>query len=150
MPITSGERRVGLLNMYVRIDHPFSPVEDGFLRSAAGVIAGIIQRKEVEEALRRSEERFALAVRGIDAGIWDWVLRTGAVYYSLRWKAMLGFNETEITGHHLEWETRIHPDDRVRALEALRDYLEGRTEEFELEHRLRHKDGTYRWIYSRQ
>jgi PAS domain S-box-containing protein len=149
VPITSGERRVGVLMMYVREGHPFSPVEDGFLRSAAGVIAGIIERKEVEEALRRSEERFALAVRGIDAGIWDWDLRTGTVYYSPRWKAMLGFNETEITGHYLEWETRIHPDDRVWALDAHRDYREGRTEEFKLEHRLRHKDGTYRWIYSR-
>ena len=101
----------------------------------------------MEEALRRSEERFALAVRGIDAGVWDRDLRTDAVYYAPRWKAMLGFSETEITGHYLEWETRIHPDDRVRALEVLRDYLEGRTEEFKLEHRLRHKDETYRWIY---
>ena len=149
VPITSGERRVGLLNMYVLHGHQFSQFEDGFLRSAAGVIAGIVERKEVEEALRQSEERFALAVRGIDAGVWDRDLRTDAVYYAPRWKAMLGFGETEITGQYVEWETRIHPDDRVRALEVVRDYLEGRTDEFELELRLRHKDETYRWIFSR-
>ncbi len=149
VPITNGERRIGLLNMYVRAGHEFSPLEDGFLGAAAGVIAGIIERREVEEALRRSEERLALAVRGLGAGIWDWDIRTGTVYFAPRWKAMLGLSETEVSGRYWERETRIHPDDRARALEALQEFLEGRTAEFELEHRLRHKDGTYRWICSR-
>jgi len=149
VPITNGERRIGLLNMYVRSGHDFSSVEDGFLGAAAGVIAGIIERREADETVRRSEERLALALRGLDAGIWDWDIRTGAVYFAPRWKAMLGLSETEVSGHFHERETRIHPDDRARALEALQDFLDGRTAEFELEHRLRHKDGTYRLICSR-
>ena len=88
------------------------------------MIAGIIERKQVEEALRRSDERLALAVRGLGAGIWDWDIRTGTVYYAPRWKAMLGLSETEVSGHFHERETRIHPDDRARALETLQEFLE--------------------------
>ena len=102
-----------------------------------------------EEALRRSEERFDLAVRGTDAGIWDWDLRTSEVYYSARWKSILGYAEDELRNEYSEWETRLHPDDRERAKKAIEDYIEGPDPEYELEHRLRHKDGTYRWILSR-
>ena len=93
-----------------------------------------------------SEERFALAVRGTNAGIWDWDLRTNQVYFSARWKSMLGRGEDEIPHEFTEWERRIHPEDRERALTTVRDYLAGKTLDYELEHRLRHKDGSHRWI----
>ena len=96
--------------------------------------------------MRESEERFELALRGADAGTWDWDLRTNKVHYGPRWKSMLGYAEDEITDDYLEWETRIHSDDRDHALATVRDYLEGRTASYELEHRLRHVDGTYRSI----
>jgi PAS domain S-box-containing protein len=99
--------------------------------------------------LRRSEERFALAVRGTDAGIWDWDLTTNEVYFSPRWKGMLGYEEDEIGHSYFEWEQRLHPDDRERALAAVRDYLEEKSADYELEHRLLHKDGNYRWILAR-
>ena len=104
---------------------------------------------EVGDGLHKSEERFALAIRGTDAGIWDWDLLTGRVYFSSRWKSMLGWAEDEIEGRLEEWERRLHPEDCDRALTTLRDYLEGRSPAYELEHRLRHKDGTYRWIVAR-
>jgi PAS domain S-box-containing protein len=149
IPITCGRDRLGVLCVYVRQGHEGSPAEDQFLRSIAAVLGGIIERKRVEEALRRSEERFALPIRGIDAGIWDWNLRTNEVYYSPLWESMLGYEKGEITPHYSEWESRIHTEDLAPVLAATQDCLEGRTPKCEFEYRLRHKDGSYRWILGR-
>ncbi len=149
VPIASGDRRIGLLNLNVSEGHWPSPEEEQFLRAVADVLAGVIEHKRVEESLRRSEERFDLAVRGTEAGIWDWDLRTDEVYFSAHWKSMLGYAEDEVGGHFAEWEARLHPEDRERAAATMRDYLGGRTPDYELEHRLRHKDGSYRWLLAR-
>ena len=149
VPLLSGKRHIGLLNLYVNEGHEPSPIEGQFLRAVADVLAGVIERRKIEQSLRISEERFDLAVRGIDAGIWDWDLRTDTVFYSSHWKGMLGYGEGEIGDQLSEWETRLHPEERDRALAVLRDYLEGRTADFELEHRLHHKDGSYRWCLAR-
>lgn len=112
-------------------------------------IRDITKRKRQEMALRRSEERFDLAVQGTDSGIFDWDLKTNHVYFSPRWKSMLGHEEDEISDDYFEWEKRLHPDDREHALATIRAYLEGKSPEYELEHRLRHKNGSYRWILAR-
>lgn len=112
-------------------------------------IRDVSERKVAEQALRESQERFDLAVRGTDAGIWDWDLRTNAVFFSPRWKSMLGYEDHELQADFAEWECRLHPDDRQRATETIRQYLDGERTEYELEHRLRHKDGSYRWILAR-
>lgn len=121
--------------------------EDGDLVFCA--VRDITRRRTAEKALQESEERFELAVRGTDAGIWDWDLRTGQVYFSSRWKGILGYEHDEIIDRFEEWESRIHPDDRNRALETVRRYLEGEIHDYSLEHRLKHKNGTYRWILAR-
>lgn len=126
-----------------------SPIETEVEVVIAAAIRDITERKRTENLLRESEERFQLAVQGTDAGIWDWNLLTNQLYYSPRWKSMLGYEVNEIDDDLAEWESRLHPADRQRALATLQDYLEGKTAHYELEHRLRHKDGSYRWILAR-
>jgi PAS domain S-box-containing protein len=106
----------------------------------------LVDRRHIEAALRESRERLELATKGADAGVWDWDLRTNRVYFSPRWKGQLGYAEHEIGDTFEEWESRFHPDDRERALEAIRAYLEGDSLIYNMEYRLRHKDGSYRWI----
>lgn len=109
----------------------------------------ITDRKITEEALRESEERYALASRGANDGLFDWDLKTNAIYYSPRWKSMLGYNESEISNTPNEWLNRIHPDDRVKVEAAIKAHTHGKTPSFKSEHRVLHKDGSYRWMLSR-
>jgi diguanylate cyclase (GGDEF)-like protein/PAS domain S-box-containing protein len=109
----------------------------------------ISERFRAEEALRDSEERYALAVRGTNDGIWDWDLREQRIYLSPRWKAMLGYGEWDLTDSPEEWFSRIHPEDRPQVDEKVRVHLEGRSPNFEDEYRMRHRDGTYRFVLSR-
>jgi PAS domain S-box-containing protein len=108
-----------------------------------------VQRRQAEEELRRSQERFELAVRGSQDGLWDWDLRTGDVYFSPRWKSILGYEDHEIAHRIEEWEQRLHPDERESVLAANAAHAQGTTPHYEYEYRLRHKDGSYRWILSR-
>jgi PAS domain S-box-containing protein len=106
----------------------------------------IKERERTEQALRRSEERYALAVDGANDGLWDIDLLKGEVFYSPRWKQMLGYKDDEISASLEEWESRIHPDDYEAVMEARKAYLEGLSPTYEVKYRLRHKDGSYRWI----
>jgi PAS domain S-box-containing protein len=109
----------------------------------------IAERVRIEAELRVSKERLDLALKGTTDGIWDWDMAAGHIYFSPRWKEMLGYAEDEVGDTFKEWETRLHPEDRDRAFATLDAYLAGDQEPFMLEHRLRHKDGSYRWILSR-
>jgi diguanylate cyclase (GGDEF)-like protein/PAS domain S-box-containing protein len=100
-------------------------------------------------ALIESEERYALAVRGANDGIWDWDLRSGRFYCSPRCKEMLGYAPDEIEDAIGEWLGRVHPDDRAAVRSALQAHVDGETPHFEAEHRLRARDGAYRWMLAR-
>lgn len=109
----------------------------------------INKRQQMEKSLRESEERYALAARGANDGLWDWNLKTKQVYFSPRWKSMLGYCENDIGDSMDEWSSRIHRDDAELVKEALLAHLLGQTPHFENEHRMRHQDGSYRWMLSR-
>jgi len=108
-----------------------------------------LERARTLEALRESEERYSLAARGANDGLWDWDLRSDEVYFSPRWKTMLGFGESEISNRPEEWLGRVHPEDLERLRSDLARHREGLTHHFENEHRLMHRDGSFRWMLTR-
>jgi diguanylate cyclase (GGDEF)-like protein/PAS domain S-box-containing protein len=112
------------------------------------------QRMENEKetavlALRESEERYALAVCGANDGLFDWDLRCNRIHFSPRWKEMLGHGAGEIGAAPEEWLGRIHPEEVGEFRQRLEAHLKGQEAHFELEYRIRHRDGTYRWMLSR-
>ena len=96
-----------------------------------------------------AEERFALAIQAANDGWWDRDLRTNMVYFSPRWKQLLGYAEHDIPHRFEEWTERVHPDDLERIASALQQQMDGYAETYEIDHRVRHKDGTYHWIRAR-
>lgn len=108
-----------------------------------------VSHKKAEEALRESEQRYALAARGANDGLWDWNLRNNAIYFSPRWKSMLGYQEAEIGERPEEWLDRIHVADRERVKQEIAVHQKGLTPQFESENRVQHKDGSFRWMLSR-
>ncbi|WP_053225771.1 putative bifunctional diguanylate cyclase/phosphodiesterase [Solirubrobacter soli] len=110
-----------------------------------------ITHQRTLQRLAESEERYALAQRGSNDGIWDWDLTRDTVFYSPRWKSMLGYKEHEVQSTRGEWLGRAHRDDRAPLTHALDAYARGDNsiENFEFEHRLQHRDGEYRYMLAR-
>jgi diguanylate cyclase (GGDEF)-like protein/PAS domain S-box-containing protein len=108
-----------------------------------------IEQHQTLEALRESEERYALSARGANDGLWVWDLAADTVYYSDRWKEMLGFSESEISVSPEEWFSRVHPDDVAMLRANIDAHRHGATPSIEHEHRMRCKGGEYRWMLSR-
>ncbi|HEY9876068.1 MAG TPA: EAL domain-containing protein [Candidatus Obscuribacterales bacterium] len=111
-------------------------------------LVDITERKRTEEALRQSEERYALAAKAANDGLWDWNIKNNEIYFSSRWKSIIGFEENEIGNSPSEWFNRVHPDEIERVKVEIVTHIEGITAHFESEYRMLHKDGTYRWMRS--
>ena len=109
----------------------------------------ISERKLADEGLRESEERWQFAIEGSRLGICDWNAVTNEVYYSRRWKEMLGYTEDEISNTLEEWEKRVHPDDKEGCYANLYRHFDGVAPFYESEHRMLCKDGSYKWILER-
>ncbi|HET9058570.1 MAG TPA: EAL domain-containing protein, partial [Acidimicrobiales bacterium] len=107
------------------------------------------RERDLAETIRKSEERYALAAKAANDGLWDWDLVANEIYYSERWKQTLGFSENAISNNPEEWLSRTHPDDRTSLMEAICQRRRGDNGPFELEHRVRAADGSYRWMLCR-
>ncbi len=118
-------------------------------RSIRYAMGFAVERHQTLEALRRSEERYALAVRGANDGLWDWDLTTDEIYYAPRWKSILGYEDGQIGDSIIEWFDRVHPMDVERVKAEVSNHLAGMTSHLETEHRMRHHDGTYCWVLTR-
>jgi PAS domain S-box-containing protein len=94
----------------------------------------------------RQEERLKLAVSSGNVGLWDWNLRTDQVYFSPEWKQQIGYEDHEIQDSYEEWETRLHQEDREAVLSKLNSFIADPGPDYSVEFRLRHKNGSYRWI----
>jgi PAS domain S-box-containing protein len=153
VPIRSEGRMVGVIcHEHIGSTRHWTLEEQHFAASVANTVALAIEaadRRKVEQALRTSEGRLTTTVQSTNIGIWDWDLNSNDVYLSSEWKRQLGHEDHEVGNTFQEWESRIHPEDHERALGAIAAYLSRRESRLEIEHRLRHKDGSYRWILAR-
>lgn len=164
VPIASKGKPLGVLSVVNHISEiAFRDRDESLLTSLADYAAialenaqlyqqaqqELSERRRIETALRVSEERYALAVQGANDGLWDWDLKTNQIYYSPRWRDMLGYQEKEIGPTLEEWLNRVHPEDIERLKLSLKAHIEGTSEQLEYEYRVLHKDGSYRWMLCR-
>ncbi|MFA5138582.1 MAG: ATP-binding protein [Elusimicrobiota bacterium] len=123
----------------------------------AGMLWTLVRRAEYAEALvalrteelRASEERWKYSLEGSRDGVWDWDVAANKVFFSKRWKEMLGYRDDEISGGLKEWGSRVHPDDKAKVLADLNLHLEGKTPYYQNEHRVLCKGGSYKWVLDR-
>ncbi|RFA26780.1 hypothetical protein CAI21_15955 [Alkalilimnicola ehrlichii] len=120
--------------------------EQGTPAKVMGVMLDITERKEAELTLRATEAKLQLAANISGLGVWEWNRQTDEIYFSPEWRRQLGCNEQDLPNRMDAWLSRLHPDDRERVIERLRRCRWGPEPPFELEYRIRHRDGAYRWI----
>lgn len=98
--------------------------------------------------MRENEARLRLAVSASGIGLWDWDVQRNSLYLSAEWKRQLGYAPDELAERYSEWEARLHPDERSQVLEHLAEFMKSDRSHFECDYRLRHADGSYRWVHS--
>ncbi|MFH0828271.1 MAG: EAL domain-containing protein [Candidatus Omnitrophota bacterium] len=135
---------------YYQVDEERKLLEHSLELSSQELMQRNSDYKKALEDLRESENRYALAAEGSNDGLWDWNLKTNEVYYSPRWKVMIGFNDNEINSSQEEWFKRIHADDHL-AVKRVLDIAKAEVGEghIKIEYRILHKNGTYLWVLTR-
>lgn len=121
----------------------------GLPKRMVGIITDVTERRLESMALAESQKRTRLLVKGAGVGLWDWDLVTNAVYFSPEWKHQLGYGDEELRNEFQEWERRLHPTDREKILAIVRNFHGGKTPSYDVEFRMQHKNGSWRWICAR-
>ncbi|MFC5270229.1 PAS domain-containing protein [Adhaeribacter terreus] len=136
------------IHTYITVKFPLVN-QEGKIYALGAVSTDITQRKLLEEELQKSEERYSLALKGTNDGLWDWDIENNYLFLSARWKNMLGYEEDEIPNTIEAWENEIHPDEREKIMGIIQNYFDKKIPTYEVEIRMRHKDGSYRWMLDR-
>lgn len=123
--------------------------QEGAVSGGVAVVRDISAAKQAEIVLRESEQRYALAANGVNDGLWDWQLEREQIYFSPRWKEMLGYTDDEIGDTIEEWLSRVHPDDHEQLETRLAAHRGRLISHLEFEYRIKHKNGEYRWMLCR-
>lgn len=140
--------RAGALDYVVKSPESFASMPQSAARALREwEVRG--ERKRAQEALKENQARLNSTLRATNVGLWEWDARSNRCQYSAEWKAQLGYQEQELGDSFDEFLPRLHPNDRRRVERAIRDYLAQPDSDWDLEFRLRHRDGSYRWILSR-
>lgn len=137
-PFSDAEAQRGLANLHFYLA----------IVGMTGLILGAVisELKGTQAELSVIANRLQLAVRSANIGLWDWDLQTNSVTYSAEWKAQLGYAPSEIEDHFEEWRSRCHPDDLQPTLQVVEDYINRKVASYQVEFRMRHKDGHWKWI----
>ena len=114
-----------------------------------GSAIDITERKEAEDSLRASEQRYGLATSAGGVGVWDWNLETNEIYLDPSLKHLLGYKDDEITSHLDAWWRLVHPDDTPAVTERVQEHMDGKSRFYEVEYRKLHRDGSIRWFLAR-
>ena len=147
VPVISAGTDWGFLAVAAPVDQAFIAQDTYFMWAAH--FAAALDHQELMRSLRESEERYALAARAANDGLWDWDLTAGTTYYSTRWKEMLGYPDGEIGCSPEDWLGRVHPDDAPELIAQLSELQTGRRGSVLQEHRVRAHDGSYVWALCR-
>jgi PAS domain S-box-containing protein len=134
---------------WVRVHSKPMNSEAGVRIGYVGTAEDITARREAEEALRRSEERWQLALQGANEGIWDWKVQSNDFFCSPRFKEILGFADSELPDRFDAWMARVHPEDAERVMKEVRDHFGKKIPFYSVECRLRCRDESYRWVFAR-
>jgi PAS domain S-box-containing protein len=143
--------------VFWRADGSSFPVEywsypiciNGKIDGAVVSFFDITERKQAEQALDESEERWKYALEGASSGVWDWNLETNKIYNSPKWKEILGLADTQISDGLEEWSGRIHPEDLPACMNEIQLHIDGKSSSFSHVYRIRHADGSYKWVLDR-
>lgn len=154
--IASNGSKVGALCLFDGIGRDLDDGQREALREFARLAAVIAGRDHAVassigdyDVLRQRERRMALALAGSGTGIWDRNVPAGEIHYSTGWKAILGYTDPEITNLIEDSYRRVHPDDLAYVQATIQNHFDQKTDHYVVEHRIRCKDGSYKWISSR-
>ncbi|WP_341528224.1 PAS domain S-box protein [Nostoc sp. UHCC 0302] len=149
VPILAGNQVLAVLVFFKRSSVPVDKRLLLLVGAVAGQLGGLIERKQVEAAHRKSEERLQLALEASDLGLWDWNISSDKIYRDWRWLKMLGYTEDEIGERMEAFEQLVHPEDWPTVITALNSHLQGATPVYEVEFRMCCSSGEWKWIQSR-
>ncbi|MFH1888447.1 MAG: PAS domain S-box protein [Pseudomonadota bacterium] len=137
---------VGLLHLADHRRNRLSSDMVEFFEMVAASIGVALKRMAAEEQVGLANARLGLALKFSGVGLWDWNITEEKLYFSPEWKKQIGYEPDELKDEFASWENHLHPEDKDRVKGYLQSYLEGREAEYSIEFRLRHRDGSYRWI----